>query len=109
MNHPDWVVLGTPTDEPGRVRVYASKTLTYAELRALARVRISVGVPGLGPEVLLQRLTLTAELQSYVVVEADSYAEAFASLVGIWNPEPIPSEFDPRLRRSERRELGEPE
>lgn len=88
MNHPGWVVLGTPADDLGRVRVYASKSLTYAELRAQARVRISVSVPGLAPEVLLQRLDLTAGLRSYVVVEADSYAEAFAGLVGIWDPEP---------------------
>jgi hypothetical protein len=72
---PDWVMLGTPTQD-GRVRLLASKKLTYGELQ-YEHDRLSAS------------LTLTAGLgRDCVIIDAPDYPAALAELWKVWQPEP---------------------
>lgn len=83
---PDFVMVGGQAD--GKFYLLASKTLTEVELRIEAerpdwfnRYDDRLYRP-------LERHFVTAEMRDYVLVVADSYAEAFRTLFDRWSPEP---------------------
>jgi hypothetical protein len=92
---PQWVILGTPTPD-GRCAVYASTTLTSAELE----MRAEYDEPNLydllvRPSLLHQECVLTVVMKSYVIVVADSYLEALQALLADWQPQ-HPGDSSPR-------------
>lgn len=90
---PDWVMIGAQLDN-GRVRLLASKELNQAELEVTRNWHDSLfeHVPTAAP---VPRYFLTAEMRTYVLIEADDYPTAFGSLFRQWSPE------------SERQAIGE--
>lgn len=93
---PDWVVLGTPTDD-GKVAVYASKDLTDAELRYEAEYN-HTGRFGEVLRLLHRRIELTVGLNTYVIVVADTYEQALRRLFDAWSPEPDRLAIEPPRR-----------
>ena len=83
---PDWVMCGCPV--PGGVRLLASKDMTHAELSADYGYA-DIGVPGWDPPVLTsRRITLTAGMSTFIMIEAPDYPSAFAALFEQWTPGP---------------------
>lgn len=94
---PDWVMLGVPTPD-GRVAVYASKELNQAELThetefddIYAWYEPVIRVPR-------HRIELTVEMRTYVVVTADTYAQAFRVLFDEWSPETGRPALEPAVK-----------
>jgi hypothetical protein len=87
---PDWVMCGMP--QPGRmgwVRLIASKELNTAELQAeYSRPDIAYEPLFLDPSSVRQRFFLTAEMRTFVIIDAPDYPSAFKSLFEGWTPEP---------------------
>lgn len=80
---PDWVVLGSP--HQNGVMILASKDLTQAELEFERDDLMAWGrVEAVASH---YRITLTVEMRTYVVVFADTYAEAWQRLFQQWQPE----------------------
>jgi hypothetical protein len=98
---PDWVMLGVPTPN-GQVAVYASKELNHAELTHETEMDEYLWLwSDLIQRVPRRRIELTVEMRTYVVVIADTYAEAFRILFDEWSPEPARSELEPAVKAIE--------
>jgi hypothetical protein len=98
---PDWVMLGVPTPN-GQVAIYASKELNHAELTHETDeddLREWLAWPV--SRVPRQRIELTVEMRTYVVITADTYAQAFRVLFDEWSPEPGRSELEPAVKAIE--------
>lgn len=86
---PDWVMLGVSFGD--KVRVLASTELTEAELASELENYDDLyggwdfGRTGVRPR---YRHTVTAEMRTFVMVEADTYELALAALFGQWTPKP---------------------
>lgn len=85
---PDFAIVGV-TLNTGRVQVLASKDLTRAELRAI-RVRDTYDFTA---PMRIRGIFLTTEMKHYVIVDADSYPDAFRKLFDIWSPATDPMEL----------------
>lgn len=87
FGRPDWVMCGCPA--PGGVRLLASKDMTHAELEAqfdrAAPWDPCDFTPG---PVISQRITLTAGMRTFIVIDAPDYPSAFRVLFGQWTPGP---------------------
>ena len=83
---PDWVMCGMPWN--GGVRLLASKDMTHAELSADFGYA-DIGIPGWDPPAMTsRRITLTAGMSTFVLIEAPDYPSAFAALFEQWTPGP---------------------
>lgn len=83
---PDWVMCGVPWN--GGVRLLASKDMTHAELSADFGYT-DIGIPGWDPPALTsRRITLTAGLKTFVMIEAPDHPSAFRALFEQWTPGP---------------------
>lgn len=83
---PNWVMVGEQR-APDNVTLYASNTLTSAELR----VEIDDLAPWDldGPFVTISKTyTLEASMNQIVMIQARDWHSAFRSLFEQWNPEP---------------------
>jgi hypothetical protein len=84
--HPDWVMVGVPHN--GGVRLLASKEMTHAELSADFGYA-DIGMTGWDPPALTsRRITLTAGMRTFIMIEAPDYPSAFAALFEQWTPGP---------------------
>ena len=86
--HPDWVMCGVPWN--GGVRLLASKEMTHAELDAQFGYT-DIWDGGLTPGYAIpasRRITLTAGMRTFVMIEAPDYPTAFAALFEQWTPGP---------------------
>lgn len=86
LQRPDWVMLGVPY--PDGVLLIASRELNHAELRSEYERRDSVNwdepvVRNAGRAVVV----LTAQLKRLVMVQADTYGQAFDHLFRQWRPD----------------------
>ena len=86
MRPPDFVMVGGQHD--GKVYLFASKTLTEAELRVEADELDHYPEWWMPRQPPRYRHYVTAEMRDFVQVVADTYAEAFATLFEQWTPEP---------------------
>ena len=87
FGRPDWVMCGTPT--AGGVRLLASKDMTHAELEAQFGYQdIDIGLMDPLPVMTSQRITLTAGLKTFIVIDAPDYPSAFRALFEQWTPGP---------------------
>jgi hypothetical protein len=87
FGRPDWVMCGCPA--PGGVRLLASKDMTHAELEAQFDWGPDTDTWGFSPPVLRgQRITLTAGLKTFIVIDAPDYPSAFRALFEQWTPGP---------------------
>jgi len=88
FGRPDWVMCGTP--HAGGVRLFASKDMTHAALEAnFGRHVIDDGtLSGAWGPVISQRITLTAGLKTFIVIDAPDYPTAFRALFEQWTPDP---------------------
>ena len=84
FGRPDWVMCGCPAR--GGVRLLASKDMTHAELEA-AYDWADTG-PWSPPVLCSQRLTLTAGLKTFIVIDAQDYPTAIRALFEHWTPGP---------------------
>lgn len=86
-DRPDWVMLGVPQPN-GKGAIFASTDLTEAELRHETEMdkwaRWSLVPP---TRHLVTRIFLEVQMRTYVMVVADTYAEALATLLREWKPE----------------------
>jgi hypothetical protein len=83
FGRPDWVMCGCPA--PGGVRLLASKDMTHAELE----VAYDWADTGRWPPIPRgQRITLTAGLKTFIVIDAPDYPSAFRALFEQWTPGP---------------------
>jgi hypothetical protein len=83
---PDWVMCGMPWN--GGVRLLASKDMTHAELEAkFDHVNVECGLVYL-PVLAGHRITLTAGMSTFIVIDAPDYPSAFAALFEQWTPGP---------------------
>jgi hypothetical protein len=85
-SRPDWVMVGVSHD--GGVTLYASRELNYAELvyeadydEAFFGYEAAVAVK------TSARHRLTADLRTFVLIQAPDYPAAFTRLWGVWSPE----------------------
>jgi len=86
FGRPDWVMCGCPAR--GGVRLLASKDMTHAELEArFDWADINMGTY-LSPHLRSQRITLTAGLKTFVMIDAPDYPSAFRALFEQWTPGP---------------------
>jgi hypothetical protein len=86
FGRPDWVMCGTPG--PLGVRLLASKDMTHAELEAkFDHVMADTGWD-VFPHSVSQRITLTAGLKTFIVIDAPDYPSAFRALFEQWTPGP---------------------
>jgi hypothetical protein len=70
------------------VRLLASKDMTHAELEArFDWADINMGTY-LSPHLRSQRITLTAGLKTFVMIDAPDYPSAFRALFEQWTPGP---------------------
>jgi hypothetical protein len=83
---PDWAMCGMP-NPAGGVRLIASKELNTAELEAHLSFPEIRGL-FLDPSTVTERYTLTAEMRTFVIIDAPDYLSAFKSLFEGWTPEP---------------------
>ena len=86
QQRPDWVVLGV--QQGAKVAVYASKELTDAELRyEVDRYEEIRWDPRfvVGPR---PRIEMEVRMNTFIVVVADTYEQAFRRLFDTWSPEP---------------------
>jgi hypothetical protein len=95
---PDWVMLGVPTPD-GKVAIYASKELNHAELtHEIEQDDVFWRYdqrPRFPPRT---RIELTVEMRTYVIVTADTYAQAFRVLFDEWSPEPGRTAIDASMK-----------
>ena len=85
---PEWVMLGVPRAD-GKVAIYASKELNHAELtHETDEYDLDSWLAQPSPRAPRQRIELTVNMRTFVVVVADTYAEALAGLLNVWSPEP---------------------
>jgi hypothetical protein len=92
---PSWVMVGEER-APDHVMLYASNTLTSAELK----VEIGDLAPWDmdGPFVTVPKIyTLEASMDQIVVIHARDWASAFKSLFEQWNPEPDRTQITGRV------------
>jgi hypothetical protein len=84
---PDWVMVGIPKEEGG-VMLFASKTLAQGALQRVADGfdRIPIGPGGPVARVLREKVTIAAQMPTFVLIHADSYPAAFTSLWDLWQP-----------------------
>lgn len=88
---PQWVMVGFPADpalvygEPGQVAILASTKLTQAQMEYTAR-RYDFRDFEEFRRTFKPHHTLAVELDDFVVVVADTYAEALVSLFRDWMP-----------------------
>ncbi len=82
---PDWVMLGMPLPN-GWVRLVASQTLSQVQLETYVN-----NVPNFydpyGVVDVKWRYVLTAELSSFVLIDAVDYPTAFERLFKEWSPQ----------------------
>lgn len=79
---PQWVICGMET--PGGVLVFASRTLSEANLRR----KMTGWLPGpLGAKIPTWSSTLTCEMDDFVQVRGETYAAAMKSLFEMWSPD----------------------
>lgn len=99
---PDFVMLGCRHGDG--VMLFASKKLNHAELtnKVLDDNRDYLRVGNF--HLPRYRHVLSADMQEYVVVKADSYPEAFQRLFAIWKPENENQELLPVIKELESRE-----
>ena len=86
---PDWVMLGIPMPD-GRFAIYASTELNHAELRH--EIEEPDWITGWHSRIRTPGRTiveLTVNMRTYVIVTADSYAQAFDRLFAHWSPQPV--------------------
>lgn len=92
---PDWVMCGAPNPSGG-VRLIASKELNRAELEAQFEYEdiwdgglfAPAGLTPVGRVLRSHRYSLTADMRTFVVIDAPDYPSAFRSLFEGWSPEP---------------------
>jgi hypothetical protein len=86
LSRPDFVLFGI-TDPLGGVILFASKELTKAKLESKV---VGLEVVPLGPivkaRVADRRTTLYAEFKNFTMIRAETYPEAFRSLMSTWRP-----------------------
>jgi hypothetical protein len=83
---PDWVMVGMPHGDG--VRLLASKDMTRAGLQAeYDRQFARIGIVDL-PIPVPPRITLTAGMLTFVVIDAPDYPAAFRALFEQWTPGP---------------------
>ncbi len=86
--HPDWVMCGMP-GLAGGIRLLASKDMTHAELAADYDWADTADVWDMSAPVLhCRRITLTAGLKTFIVIDAPDYPSAFRILFEQWTPGP---------------------
>jgi hypothetical protein len=86
-SRPDWVMVGMPMDD-GRVRLIASKELNYAELQVkIGHQDIFEGIAPVRAVVTSREILLTTDMRTFILIEADTYADAFSELFRQWSPE----------------------
>jgi hypothetical protein len=79
---PQWVICGMET--PGGVLVFASQTLSRADLRR----RMTGWQPGWGgAKIPTWSNTLTCEMTYFVQVRGETYASAMKTLFEMWSPD----------------------
>ena len=87
FERPDWVMCGCPA--PGGVRLLASKDMTHAELEAKFGYQdINIGLLDAMHVLDSRRITLTAGLKTFIVIDAPDYPSAFRALFEQWTPGP---------------------
>jgi hypothetical protein len=88
FGRPDWVMVGMPW--AGGVRLLASKDMTHAELAAeVSRLYPEYETPEPLPSLVIsQRITLTAGMRTFTVIDAPDYPSAFTALFETWTPGP---------------------
>ena len=86
FSRPDWVMCGMPHGVG--VRLLASKDMTHAELEA-QRDLPDTDPWGSWPSALPPlRITLTAGMKTFTMIEAPDYPTAFRALFEKWTPGP---------------------
>lgn len=89
---PEWVMVGFPADPrlvpctPGQVVILASTKMTQAQMEYTARSYDFTDWADFQRN-FKPHHTLAVELDDFVVVVADTYAEALATLLQNWTPE----------------------
>lgn len=89
---PEWVMVGFLADpalvpcQPGQFAILASTKLTQAQMEYTARRYDFADVADMLRN-LKPHHTLAVELEDFVVVVADTYAEALVQLFTKWTPE----------------------
>jgi hypothetical protein len=87
FGRPDWVMVGMP--RAGGVRLLASKDMTHAELEAaFDRAAPWDAYDFTLPPIVSQRITLTAGMRTFTVIDAPDYPSAFTALFETWTPGP---------------------
>lgn len=81
---PGWVMCGAELDD-GTVCLYASNTLSHAELEAEVDDFGSWGSPV--PIAQRKTYTITATMKSLVVLHAADWPSAFRALFNQWSPD----------------------
>lgn len=85
---PDWVIVGTPTSDGG-VRLFASLTLTRAELKremdGFDLIPIFPNPNSRPARVPRVKITITAEMRDFTQILADDYPSAMRSLMEQWS------------------------
>ena len=84
FGRPDWVMCGAPWN--GGVRLLASNDMTHAELSAEFDREIVWTDPFALSAPLSRRITLTAGLSTFVIVDSPDYPSAFRGLFEQWTP-----------------------
>jgi hypothetical protein len=93
---PEWVMVGFPADpdlvpcRPGQVVILASTRLTQAQMEYTARSYDFADWADFQRN-FKPHHTLAVELDDFVVVVADTYAEALAKLLQTWMPTERPA------------------
>jgi hypothetical protein len=85
---PDWVMCGCPT--AGGVRLVASKDMTHAELEMQFGYQdiYDGGLTAAYALPVSRRVTLTAGMTTFVMIDAPDYPTAFRALFEQWTPGP---------------------
>ena len=87
FGRPDWVMCGVPW--AGGVRLLASRAMTHAELTAEFDRVAPWGPYNFEPmPIVSQRITLTAGMRTFTVIDAPDYPSAFTALFETWTPGP---------------------
>jgi hypothetical protein len=84
---PDFVMVGIPRGD--RVVLFASRTLTRAELRrevvGFDSIPVTANPAGPVARVPREKRTVIAEMASFTVINAETYPDALRSLAEAWN------------------------